>query len=99
MVSGYRHAVSSWKNNRTQLISCFYFLLEIRTISSTNNIIKILEGGIKKIQAKGSVHERPSGPESLVLDHHEHVKMELTHSNRWAILQHFLTIFNTRCRV
>jgi putative transposase len=47
-VKKYPHAIKSWKNNWTELSHFFDFLLEIRSMIYTTNIIENLNGKIRK---------------------------------------------------
>jgi transposase-like protein len=97
----YRHAITSWKNNWDNLTSFFDYPLEIRKIIYTTNTIENLNRGIRKYtKTKVQFTDDMAVQKAVYLAIMNIEKKWSMPIQNWGyILQQFLTIFDTRCRL
>jgi len=97
----YRHAIASWKNNWANLTSYFDYPLEIRKIIYTTNTIENLNRGIRKYtKTKVQFTDDQAVLKAVYLAIMNIEKKWSMPIQNWGyILQQFLNIFETRCRL
>lgn len=97
----YRHAIASWKNNWANLTNYFDYPLEIRKIIYTTNTIENLNRGIRKYtKTKVQFTDDLAAQKAVYLAIMNIEKKWSKPIQNWGyILQQFLTILDTRCRL
>lgn len=97
----YPYAIRSWKANWEELTAFFDFPMEIRKIIYTTNLIENLNGKIRKYtKGKGSFPDDHALKKSVFLALREISKKWTKPLLNWAILlNQFLTIYESRCRL
>ena len=97
----YRHAIASWKSNWANLTNYFDYPLEIRKIIYTTNTIENLNRGIRKYtKTKVQFTDDLAAQKAVYLAIMNIEKKWSMPIQNWGyILQQFLTIFDTRCRL
>ena len=97
----YAYAIKSWRENREDLTVFFDFLLEIRQIIYTTNLIENLNGKIRKYtKNKLSFPNDDVVLKSVYLALREASKKWTMPIRNWGmILNQFLTIFDKRVRI
>jgi putative transposase len=97
----YKHAITSWRTNWENLTSYFDFPLEIRKIIYTTNTIENLNRGIRKYtKTKVQFTDDWAAQKAVYLAiMNIEKKWSMPIANWGYILQQFLIIFETRCRL
>jgi transposase-like protein len=97
----YRHAIASWKSNWANLTNYFDYPLELRKIIYTTNTIENLNRGIRKYtKTKVQFTDDLAAQKAVYLAIMNIEKKWSMPIQNWGyILQQFLTIFDTRCRL
>ncbi len=96
--SRYKYAVQSWRKNWVELTAFFEFLVEIRTIIYTTNLIENLNGKIRKYtKSKMSYPSDDALRKSVWLTIQEIEKKWTMLLRNWAIVfNQFITLYENR---